>query len=73
MRGMNDRIMVDDDNSVTRGVHVQLDSIGTELDRALEGRERVLGMGLVRPPVSDALRGVQASTWSQTFLRVVAL
>lgn len=73
MRGVNDRIVVDDDNPVTRRVHVQLDPIGSELDRALEGRERVLGMGLVRPPVSDALRDVQASTCSQAFLQVVAL
>jgi hypothetical protein len=73
MRGVNDRIMVDDDNPVTRRVHIQLDPIGSELDRALESRERVFGMRLVRPPVSYSLRGVQASTCSQAFLQVVAL
>jgi hypothetical protein len=66
-------IVVNDDNPVTRRVHIQLNSIGTKLDGALKGRERVLGMGLVRATVSDALRRVQAATCSQAFLQVVAL
>ena len=71
--GVNDWIVVNHDNPVTGRVHVQLYSIGSELDGAIEGSERVLGMGLVRAPVSDALRRVQAATCSQAFLQVVAL
>lgn len=71
--GVNHGIVVNDDDPVTGRVDVQLYSIGSELDGALESRKRVLGMGLVRPSVSDALRQVQASTCSQAFLQVVAL
>ena len=71
--GVNDGIVVNDNNPVTGRVHIQLNSTGTKLDGALKGRERVLGMGLVRAPVSDALRRVQAATCSQAFLQVVAL
>jgi hypothetical protein len=52
---------------------VELDSVGPKLDRALERGERVLGMGLVCPPVSDPLGRVVASTCGQAHLRVVAL
>jgi hypothetical protein len=71
--GVNDGIVVNDDNPVPGRVHVQLDSIGSKLDRALESRERVLGMRLVRPPVGDPLGGAVAWTCGQVFLRVVAL
>jgi hypothetical protein len=54
-------------------VHVQLYSIGPELDGALERGERVLGMRLVGPPVSNPLGRVVASTCGQAFLPVVAL
>ena len=73
MPGVDYRIVVNHDNPVMGRVHIQLNSIGSELDGALEGSERVLGMGLVRAPVSDALRRVQAATCSQAFLQVVAL
>jgi hypothetical protein len=71
--GVNDWIVVNDDDPVPRCVNVQLDSIGTELDGALERGERILGVGLVRPPVRDPLGRVVAGTCGQVFLRVVAL
>ena len=71
--GVNDVIVVNDDNPVPRRVHVQLDSIGSKLDGALECGERVLGMGLVRAPVGDPLGRVAAWTCGQVFLGVVAL
>ncbi len=71
--GVNHRIVVNDDNSVVRGVDIQLYAIGAELDRPCECSDRVLGMSLVRAPVSDSLRGVVAFTDGQAFLSVVAL
>jgi hypothetical protein len=71
--GVNHRIVVNDDDPVARRVHIQLYSVGAELDRALERRERVLRMSLVRPAMSDALRRVTAATCGQGFLQVVAL
>ena len=71
--GVYDRIVMNDDNPITGRVHVQLYSVGPELDGALEGRKRVLGMALVRTPVSDAFGRVLPSTCSQVFLQVVAL
>ena len=73
MPGVNNGIVVHDDNPVACGVHVQLYSIGSELDGTLERGERVLGMRLVGSPVSDPLGRVVASTCGQAFLRVVAL
>jgi hypothetical protein len=70
---VNDWIVVDDDDPVPCRVHVQLDPIGSELDGALECGERILGVGLVRPPVGDPLGRVVAWTCGQVFLRVVAL
>jgi hypothetical protein len=35
--GMDHWVVVNDDNSVDRGVYIELDSVGTELDGALEG------------------------------------
>jgi hypothetical protein len=54
-------------------VHIQLYSIGPELDRALERGNGVLWMGLVRPPVRDPLGRVVASACAQAFLPVLAL
>jgi hypothetical protein len=73
MPGVDDWIMVNDDNSVACRVHVQLYSIGAELDGTLERGDGVLWMSLVRPPVSDPLGRVVASTCGQAFLPVVAL
>jgi hypothetical protein len=59
---VNDRIVVNDDNPVQRRVDVQLYPTGSQLDGAFECCERVLGMGLMRPPVSDGLGRVAAAT-----------
>jgi hypothetical protein len=53
--GVDHRVVVNDDNSVVRRVHIELDGVSTELDGALEGGERVLGMRLMRPPVGYPL------------------
>ena len=37
--GVDHRVVVNDDNSVVRRVHIELDRVGTELDGALEGGE----------------------------------
>jgi hypothetical protein len=70
---VNDRIVVNYDNPVASRVHVQLYSIGAKRDCTLERSKRVLGMSLVRPPMSDTLGRVVASTCGQAFLPVVAL
>jgi hypothetical protein len=73
MRGLNDGVVVNHDNPIERRVHVQLDTIGSKLDGAVECGERVLGMALVGSAVCDPLRRPVAWTCSQVFLRVVAL
>jgi hypothetical protein len=70
---VNDGIVVNDDDPVPRRVHVQLDSIRSELDGAFECGKRILGVGLVGPPVGDPLGRVVAWTCRQVFLRVVTL
>ena len=72
MSGLNDWVVVNHDNPIVRRVHVQLDTIGSKLDGAVERGERVLGMALVGSAVGDPLRRV-AWTCGQVFLRVVAL
>jgi hypothetical protein len=37
--GVDHRVVVNDDNSVVRRVHIELDGVGAELDGALEGGE----------------------------------
>jgi hypothetical protein len=54
-------------------MHIELYSIGSQLNCALEGRKRVLGMRLVRPSVRDPLGRLVVSACGQAFLRVVAL
>jgi hypothetical protein len=71
--GVDHRIVVDDDNSVVRRVHIELDGVGAELDGALEGGERVLGMRLVRSPVGYPFGRVSAPAKGQAFLGVVGL
>jgi hypothetical protein len=66
-------IVMNDDNTIAGCVHVQLYSVRSELDGALERRKRVLGMRLVRTPVSDTLRRSATSKCSQGFLQMVAL
>ena len=36
-------VMADDERAIRSGVHIELDEVGSELDRSSEGRERVLG------------------------------
>jgi hypothetical protein len=55
MPRMDHGIVVNDHNSVARRVHVELDGIGTKLDGALEGGERVFGVRLVSPAVGYPL------------------
>ncbi len=71
--GVDHWVVVHDDNSVDRSVHIELDSVGTELDGALEGGERVFGMRLVCPPVGYPLGRVPAPMLGQAFLAVVGL
>jgi len=66
-------IVMDDDDSVARRVHVELDGIGAELDRAGEGGNGVLGDRLVCPPVGDPFRRGAPGGCVQAFPRVVAL
>jgi hypothetical protein len=73
MPGVNDGIVVNDDNPVACRMHVELYSIGSELDCALEGRKRVLGMGLVSSPMRDPLGRLVLLACGQAFLGVVAL
>ena len=47
MPGVDDRIMVNHDNPVTRRVYVELNALGAELDGALKRGDRILGMSLV--------------------------
>ena len=72
MPRMNHRIVVNDYNPVASCMHVELYPIGSEPDGTLKRGDRVLGMGLVRPPVGDPLGRISAWTCGQLFLRVVA-
>jgi hypothetical protein len=46
-------------------MNVELDAIGSEVDRADEPGDRVLGMRLVRAPVGDSLGGIASSAYGQ--------
>jgi hypothetical protein len=65
MPRVDDPIVVDDHDAVASCVHVELDAIGSELDRADKRSDRVLGMGLVRAPVGDSLWGIASATYGQ--------
>jgi hypothetical protein len=55
------RIMVYNDDTVARRVHVELDRVCTELDRTQKCRYRILRQRLVCPAVRDAFSfGVSA-------------
>ncbi len=71
MSRVDDRIVVYYYNTVTSRVHIELYSVGSELDGALERGQRILGMTLVRAPMRDALGGI-AAAWGQVALWVVA-
>jgi len=70
---VNDGVVVNDDNTIPCRVYIQLYPICSQLDGTVERGERVLGMGLVSPPVSDQFGRVVAWTCGQAFLRVVVL
>jgi hypothetical protein len=70
---VDNRVVVNDDNSVVGGMDVELDRLGTQLQGAEESGNGVLGQGLMRPPMRD-LFGQGSPTWGvQVFSRVVAL
>jgi hypothetical protein len=73
MPGVRHRIMVNHDHAIARGVHVELNALGAELDGALERGDRILGMSLVCSAVGDPLRRLAALTCGQAFLSVIAL
>jgi hypothetical protein len=58
-------IVVNHYDSISSRVHVELDAIGPELDRADKSSDRVLGMGLESAPVGDSLGGIPASRYGQ--------
>jgi hypothetical protein len=64
--------MVDHHYSVACRVDVELDSGRPELDSALEGGDRVLGMDLVRSAMGDGFWWLTAGACGQAFLSVVA-
>jgi len=64
-RRCHGRIVVYNDNTVARRVHVELDRVCPELDRAKKCRYGVLRQRLVRPAVRDALRLWVSSQLSQ--------
>ena len=72
-RRVYNRVVVDYDYSVLCAVHVQLDCVGSQVDRAKKGRNRILGKRLVCPPVRDPLRRLVPARRGQAFLGVVAL
>jgi hypothetical protein len=43
-------------NAVARGMHVELDPFGANLERPHERRDRVFGERFVRPAVGDSER-----------------
>ena len=71
--GVNDGIVVNHHDPVTSRVHIELDAIGSQLDRSDERGDGVLGVGLVSAPVRDSLGAIAASAYGQAFLSVVAL
>ncbi len=73
MSGVDCRIVVNHYHAVPRRVYVELYSVRSKLDSALERGERVLGVRLVRPPVRDPFGRVTVSACGQTFLPIVAL
>jgi len=70
---VDDGIVVNDDFSVSSGVHVELDCVGAKLYRPHEGRDRILGERLVGSAVGDLLRRLSLAGRAQLFPRMVAL
>jgi hypothetical protein len=42
-----------DHDAIAGGVDIELDRVGADVNRLLEGRDGILGEGLVRTPVRD--------------------
>jgi hypothetical protein len=70
---VDDRVVMNDHNAVSSRVHVELYTVGSELDGALKRGDRVLRMRLVGPPMGDAFGRFMWATCGQAFLPVVAL
>ena len=71
--GIYNRIVVNDDSTVAGAMDIQLDRLRSQLNRAQECRDGVLGQGLMRSPVGDFFRRSAPTRCVQAFLRVVAL
>lgn len=70
---IDNRVVVNDNNSVVGGVDVELDRLGTQLQGAQKSGNGVLGQGLMRSSMRD-LFGQGSPSWGvQVFSRVVAL
>jgi hypothetical protein len=69
--GVEHGIMMNDNNSIARSVHVELDRIGAEIERFQESGDGVLRKRVMCATVGDALRGAPG-WWGQPGLRVVA-
>lgn len=70
---IDDRVVVNDYNSVVGGMDVELDRLGAQLQRAQKSGDGVLGQGLMRPSMRDLLRRPSLQWGVQVFSRVVAL
>jgi hypothetical protein len=57
--------MMNDYNTVARRMHIQLDGIRPELERAQERWQRVLGKIVVSTAMGDALRTAVLGSWDQ--------
>ena len=78
MPGVHYRVVMNDDDPVPGRVNIELDSVGTQLYGALERRERVLRVRLVRAPMGDSFGRI--ATWASgqgvprgsSFVRMIA-
>ena len=66
-------IVVYDDNTIARGVHIELDCVCSKVDRSEKGGDRILRQRLVRAAVRYLFGLHDRPYWSEGFLRVVAL
>ena len=73
MPGVDHRVVVNHDNTVPGRVHIELDAVGAQLDRALERSERVFRVRLVSAAVRNSFGRSTPSACGQGVLGVVAL
>ena len=73
MPGVDHRVVVNHDNPVPGRVHIELDTVGAQLNRALERSERVLRVRLVSAAVRNSFGWSTPSACGQGVLGVVAL